>query len=312
MATVYDIGIIGSGVSGMTAGIHSSFEGLRTILFEREERIGGQARQTSLIQNLPGYPTGIDGRLLTSRMKTQVVKSGVRVEHVDVTFLEFSETARLWTIGGIDTSIQARRVILATGMMFKHVDIPGAREYENSGLWYGPSIHMASHWKNASVIIIGAANSAGQAALHFAPMVDTVTIMTRHKWLSETMSSSLVRQVYAIPNIDIINEAELTALDGRDGKVETVFYEQRGEEKSKHCHACVVCIGQLPASEWMKNTTIPLIGGYVDTNADSYKVWNHDKLYAIGDIRRASCHRVSCAIGDGAGVIAEILREERK
>ncbi len=219
-AESFDLVVVGAGPAGLAAAVYGASEGLRTAVLERQAP-GGQAGSSSRIENYLGFETGVSGAELTRRALTQAKRLGAEVlAPVEVRSLRSSQTYRLIELDDGST-LTAGAVILATGVSYRTLDLPGAERLRDSGVFYGASMHEARAFAGEHVVVVGGANSAGQAALHFARFAASVTVLVRASSLGARMSSYLVDQVERTPAISVRTGAEVVAVHG-DERLEAV------------------------------------------------------------------------------------------
>ncbi len=211
----YDVVIVGGGPAGLGAAVYAASEGLRTVLVERRAT-GGQAGQSSRIENYLGFPDGVSGAQLTDRARRQAHKFGAEVLTTrDVVGLDVRPASRAvrFDDGG---EVVAHTVLLATGVSYRKLDVPGADALTGRGVFYGSAITEAPACAGDDVYIVGGANSAGQAAVYLARHARRVTMLVRASSLQKSMSHYLVRQIAEIPNIDARLDTEVIGVDGVD------------------------------------------------------------------------------------------------
>src|SRR4051794_31743295 len=210
----YDLVIVGGGPAGLAAAVYGASEGLRTVLVEREAP-GGQAGQSSLIENYLGFPAGLSGSDLPRRATHQARRLGAALRPVPGAGEPRARGAgRLVELSGGDT-LSANTVLVASGVSYRQYDAPGFAGFTGAGIYYGAALTEAKSCADQHVVIIGGANSARQAAVHFAGFADRVTMLVRST-LQKSMSHSLIEQTAALPNIDVRTGATATAAEGDD------------------------------------------------------------------------------------------------
>ena len=211
----YDLIVIGGGPAGLGAAVYGASEGLRTVLVERTAT-GGQAGQSSRIENYLGFPDGVSGAQLTDRARRQAAKFGAEVLTTrEVTGLEVSGSARRVRFAD-GTSIDAHTVILATGVSYRQLDAPGLAELTGRGVYYGSALTEASACAGQDVYIVGGANSAGQAAVYLSRYAKSVTMLVRGPSLEKSMSYYLIKQIADVPNISVRTCTEVVEAHGED------------------------------------------------------------------------------------------------
>jgi thioredoxin reductase (NADPH) len=311
----YDTVIIGGGPAGLAAAVYGASEGLRTLVIEREAP-GGQAGTSSRIENYLGFPSGVSGDELASRALKQAGRLGAEllvtrsVERIDPT------TRRIFLDG--DDVVQARSIILATGVNWRRLAIEGFDRLTGKGIYYGAARSEASSTHGFDVHLIGAGNSAGQAAMYFANHARTVTLVVRGDSLEKSMSRYLIEQLGGKSNVTVQLRSEvvaahgdthLTAIDIRDGA--------SGAVRRHDCGGLFVFIGADAETEWLPADIARDARGYVLTGEDVVKAgrWSHSRdpyllessvpgVFACGDVRLSPVKRVASAVGEGSMAIA--------
>src|SRR5437016_7309418 len=211
----YDLIVVGGGPAGLGAAVYAGSEGLETVLVEREA-VGGQAGQSSRIENYLGFPSGVSGAELARRAATQAQKFNVETLLVsEVEALEICGSARVVRIGD-GTELSAHAVLLTTGVAYRRMDIPEVENFTGRGVYYGAAMTEAASCKDEDVYIVGGANSAGQAAVYFARTARSVTLLCRGASIDQSMSHYLVEQIKERPNISVRQQTEIVWADGDD------------------------------------------------------------------------------------------------
>jgi thioredoxin reductase (NADPH) len=316
----YDVVIVGGGPAGLGAAVYAASEGLRTVLVERQAT-GGQAGQSSRIENYLGFPDGVTGSQLTDRARRQAHKFGAEVLTTrDVVGLDVRPSSRVvrFADGG---QVVAHAVLLATGIAYRRLDVPGADALTGRGLFYGSAVTEASACAGDDIFIVGGANSAGQAAVFLSRHARRVTLLVRADTLEKSMSYYLIRQIDEIPNIDVRLTAEVVALHG-DDHLETITICNRvtGRQDTVPASYLFVFIGAAPRTEWLEGVIERDGRGFVLTGPDLRserprpRGWTLDRdpyfleasapgVFAAGDVRANSVKRVASAVGEGAMAI---------
>jgi thioredoxin reductase (NADPH) len=322
----YDLAIYGAGPAGLSAAVYGSSDGLRTVLVERWA-LGGQAGSSSNIENYLGFPKGISGAELAERAREQAYKfdaeillarRGVRAEFPPGKGVGYLEDG---------TKIVARASICATGVEYRRLGLPNEDRFLGAGMYYGAGASEASLTRDEDVYIVGGGNSAGQAAMHFAPFAQRIAIVIRGDSLKSTLSRYLVDRIYATPNIDVLPRTEVVALHG-DPVLEAITLADRatGEERKAATHWLFVCIGGEPQTDWAAEVGVVRDeGGYLVTGPDLLRAgqrpagWPMDRdpfyletsvpgVFAAGDVRHGSIKRCASAVGEGAMAVAFVHR----
>jgi thioredoxin reductase (NADPH) len=315
----YDVVIVGGGPAGLGAAVYAASEGLRTVLVERRAT-GGQAGQSSRIENYLGFPDGVSGAQLTDRARRQAHKFGAEVLTTrDVVGLDVRPASRAvrFDDGG---EVVAHTVLLATGVSYSKLDVPGADALAGRGVFYGSAITEAPACAGDDVYIVGGANSAGQAAVYLARHARRVTMLVRASSLQKSMSHYLVRQIADIPNIDVRLDTEVIGVDGVEHlEALTLCNRARGTSETVKAGYLFVFIGAAPRTDWLDRVVARDARGFVLTGSDLAegrrpRGWHLDRdpyfleasvpgVFAAGDVRAHSVKRVASAVGEGAMAI---------
>lgn len=307
----YDVCIIGAGPAGLEAAINSASEGLSTVLLEREARVGGQAASSSLIENYLGFPKGLSGRRLSDLSRAQAEKFGSDI-CAKSTIVDLRSSAKgheLTCSNG--TKFLCATAVIACGVDYRRLDVPGARALEGKGVYYGLSTSMAHKLAGKCAVIIGGANSAGQAAVNLLDHEVSVTIVSRSP-LSKGMSSYLIHKLYG--RADIIEGGRVAAAIGTQ-RLTGVLVADANHVLSIRADALFCLIGADPRTSWAPSVLCDP-RGFVLTGAESHG-WPLDRapasletcvpgVFACGDVRAGSTKRVASAVGEGAQVVSQI------
>jgi thioredoxin reductase (NADPH) len=321
----YDLIVIGGGPAGLGAAVYGASEGLRTVLVERTAT-GGQAGQSSRIENYLGFPDGVSGAQLTDRARRQATKFGAEVLTTrDVIRLEVRGSARRVTFAD-GTSIDAHTVILATGVSYRQLDAPGLTEFTGRGVYYGSALTETSACLGQDVYIIGGANSAGQAAVFLSRHAKSVTILVRGSSLEKSMSYYLIRQIADIGNISVRTCTEVAAAEGDDHLERlTLRNTETGASETVDAQLLFLFIGAAPLTDWLEDVVVRDRLGFVVSGPDLSVAgerppgWELDRMpyhletsvpgvFVAGDARAESAKRVASAVGEGALAVMLVHR----
>jgi thioredoxin reductase (NADPH) len=319
----YDLIIVGGGPAGLGSAVYGASEGLRTVLVEKIAT-GGQAGQSSRIENYLGFPDGLSGGQLTDRARRQAHKFGAEVlTTTEVTRMEVNGSARTVTLSD-GTSIGAHSVILATGVSYRTLIQPGCEELKGRGIYYGTALTQAEDCAGQDVYIVGGANSAGQAAVYLSRFSKSVTMIVRAPSLAKSMSAYLVEQIEAIPAITVRARTEVVEAHG-DNELEglTLMDMGTGETETVPASRMFVFIGAAPLTGWLDGVVARDRRGFVltgpDLSADDLVGWPLDRppyhletsvpgVFAVGDVRAESAKRVASAVGEGGMAVMLVHR----
>ncbi|MFD8381521.1 FAD-dependent oxidoreductase [Streptomyces sp. NPDC059679] len=324
-ADFYDLVIIGGGPAGLGAAVYGASEGLRTVLVERSAT-GGQAGQSSRIENYLGFPDGVSGAQLTDRARRQAAKFGAEILTArEVTGLEVNGAARIVRFSD-GSAIAAHAVILATGVSYRELEAPGVADLTGCGVFYGSALTEATACQNHDVYIVGGANSAGQAAMYLARGAKSVTLVVRGESLSSSMSHYLVQQVTDAPTISVRTNTVVEAAHGaRQLERLTLRDTATGHSELIDAQWMFVFIGAAPLTDWLGDTVLRDARGFIltgpDLTADGRPPagWELDRppyhletnvpgVFVAGDARAESAKRVASAVGEGAMAVMLVHR----
>jgi thioredoxin reductase (NADPH) len=316
----YDVVVVGAGPAGLACALYCTTEGLKTVLLEREAA-GGQAGLSSRIENYLGFPSGLSGADLARRGVAQVRRFGAEV-------LAPAEAVSLITEGeyrvvklSSGQELAAHSVVVAAGVQWRRLDIPGMDRLTGAGIYYGAAITEASSCRDEDVYVVGGANSAGQAAVYFSEIARSVTMIVRGESLSKSMSHYLVERIATIPTISVVPHAEVVAVDGPDQLEEiAVLHHDTGVTEKRAARALFVFIGAEPHTEWLEGLVQRDKNGFLITGANLLRNgrrpagWNIDRdpylletsvpgVFAVGDVRDGAVRRVANSVGEGSIVL---------
>lgn len=313
----YDLTIVGAGPAGLAAAVYGASEGLRTVMIEREAP-GGQAGTSSRIENYLGFPGGVHGGDLAQRAVTQAQKFGTEIlSPQEVTNIRLNGQYRLITLAD-GSELSTHTLIIATGVSYRKFNIPGSEKLTGAGVYYGAAMTEAITCKGENVFIVGAGNSAGQAAVHLSKYAGSVNLVVRGDSLKKSMSQYLIDQIEEIDNINIKVLTEVKEFIGED-KLEaiTLFNSITGAVETIPTNALFSFIGAKPRTDWLQDIVERDEHGFILTGSDtmrngmSPKGWKMERdpffletnvpgIFAIGDVRCNSVKRVASAVGEGA------------
>jgi thioredoxin reductase (NADPH) len=319
---IYDVCIVGGGPAGLAAAVYAASEGLATVVVEREAP-GGQAGQSAAIENYLGFPRGLSGADLAQRAIAQVSRFGAELVLArSVTGLEVRGPVRAVRLGA-EGVIEARSVIVASGVSYRRLDAPGTAELVGRGIFYGATAAEAGQTAGDEVYLVGAANSAGQAALNFARHATRVVMLVRGPSLEATMSRYLIARIEATENIEIRFRTEVVGAAG-DGHLESLTLRDRDTGDTAEVAATWVYafIGAAPRTDWLGDDVLRDDHGFVITGPEVAAIDGHwaeprdpyaletsiPGVFAAGDVRLDSMKRVASAVGEGAMAIHLVHR----
>jgi thioredoxin reductase (NADPH) len=312
----YDVTVVGAGPSGLAAAVYASSEGLRTLVIERET-IGGQAGSSSLIRNYLGFQRGVTGADLATRAHQQAWVFGTTFLQMCQTQAIRSDADRLYLTTSNCAEIATGAVVLAMGVSYRRLGIPSLDELVGRGVFYGASASEAERFTGRTVFVVGAGNSAGQAAVHLAAHARKVTILVRRTTLAETMSRYLIDEIEGQLNIDVRYRTEIVDATG-DGELEslTLHDSGRGATETLPADAVFILIGAKPHTGWLPEQVARDRYGFVVTGVAS-NGWplarapfvfesSMPGVFAVGDVRSGSVKRVASAAGEGSVAIQQV------
>ena len=308
----YDVVVVGAGPAGLAAGVYGASEGLKTLIVEPIAP-GGQAGSSSKIENYLGFPEGLSGDELAKRAFIQAQRLGAEFLTQGVTSIASENGYHIVKLtDGRD--VTCRVCLLATGVQYCRLDIPGEDSFAGSGLFYGAALTETNSCANEEVHIVGGANSAGQAAMHFARHARSVRMLVRGESLERSMSKYLIDQIKAQPNIIVETHTQLRSLDG-DGHLECITLSTPDGEVRRSASTVFVFIGAAPHTQWLPaaiardSKGFVLAGPDLKTHAkDSWKLTRDPYLletsvpgiFVAGDVRFGSVKRCASAVGEGS------------
>jgi thioredoxin reductase (NADPH) len=321
----YDLVVVGGGPAGLGAAVYGASEGLRTVLVEREAT-GGQAGQSSRIENYLGFPDGVSGGQLADRARRQAVKFGAELLLArDVVALESHGPKRLLRLDD-GRGIAAHAVVLATGVSYRSMGVDGVDDLTGRGVYYGSAMTEAAECADRDVYIVGGANSAGQAAVFFSRYARSVCLLVRGTSLEASMSAYLVEQIAGIGSISVRTCTTVAGAQG-DGHLEEVTVEdaRTRERETLPASHLFVFIGGAPRTGWLDGAIVRDERGFIPTGPALLREgrrpagWDLDRdpylletslpgVFVAGDVRADSVKRVASAVGEGAMAVTLVHR----
>jgi thioredoxin reductase (NADPH) len=310
----YDMVVVGAGPAGLAAAVYAASEGLRTLVIEPEAP-GGQAGSTSRIENYLGFPSGITGAELGRRAHTQAARLGAEFITQRATGLRIDGQYRFTQLAD-GREVSSHIVLLATGVHYRKLDLPGAEKLAGRGIYYGAALVEAAACKGEEVFVVGGANSAGQAALHFASFARKVTMLLRGDGLSATMSKYLIDEIANTSNIVLAPHTEVVEAHGVE-RLETLRLKSPRGEWLQPATSLFVFIGAAPGTEWLPAGILRdqhgfvLAGPDLRTEGKLPEGWREKRepflletsvpgVFVAGDLRHGSVKRVASAVGEGS------------
>jgi len=321
----YDVVILGGGPAGLAAAVYGASEGLRTVMIEREAP-GGQAGMSSRIENYLGFPSGLSGGDLTRRAVAQARRFGVELLTPQQAHgIKIKDNYRIVTLAD-DYEISCHALLIATGVQYRTLDMPGIERLTGAGVYYGAAATEALSCKAQDVYIVGGANSAGQGAMYLSRFARKVTMLVRGDGLARTMSTYLIEQIAKTPNIEVQTCSRVVEAHGdKNLEAVSVVNDQTRETTRREAAALFIFIGAVPRTECLINLVemddhgFILSGEDLTKNGRRPKGWNLERdpylletsvpgIFVAGDVRHGSIKRVASAVGEGSIAIELIHR----
>ena len=317
----YDLVIVGAGPAGLAAAVYGASEGLKTVLVEAEAP-GGQAGMSSRIENYLGFPSGLSGGDLARRAITQARRFGVEVISPQrAVSLRLEDPYRIVKLEN-GSEISCHALLISTGLSWKTLDVPGIDRLQGMGVYYGAALTEAISCQNENVFIIGGANSAGQAAMHFSQYACKVTMLIRAESLEKSMSRYLIDQIEATPNIEVATHTEMVEVLGND-RLESISLRnnQTQTQETVPASSVFIFIGASPQTEWLSGIVQMDQRGFILSGSqikeDSRKTLERERflfetsvpgIFVAGDVRHGSVKRVASGVGEGS-ICVQMIHE---
>lgn len=321
----YDLIIVGGGPGGLAAAVYGASEGLRTVMVEREAP-GGQAGTSSRIENYLGFPVGLSGGDLARRAVTQAKRFGVEIlTPQEATGIRLKDDYRVITLAD-GSELASHAVILAMGVSWRRLDVPGIERLTGAGVYYGAAQTEAINCTNEEVFVVGGANSAGQAAMYFSRFASRVIMLVRGDSLTKSMSQYLIDQIAATQNIEVWTHSSVIEAKGEKNlEALTIQNSQTDELQTLPAKSLFIFIGAIPHTSWLEglvqrdNKGFLLTGPDIDRSRDDLPGWplerppylletNVPGIFAVGDVRHGSVKRVASGVGEGSICVQFIHR----
>ncbi|MCU0523770.1 MAG: FAD-dependent oxidoreductase [Elainella sp. Prado103] len=321
----YDLLIVGGGPAGLAAAVYGASEGLSTVMIEREAP-GGQAGSSSRIENYLGFPSGLSGGDLARRAVAQARRFGVEIlTPQEAAGLRIEDPYRVITLTD-GSEISCHALLIATGVSYRRLEIPGMDRLSGAGVYYGAAMTEAIACQGEEVYVVGGANSAGQAAMHFSKYAARVTMLVRGDSLTKSMSQYLIEQIAATPNIHVRTYCSVVKVEGESSLERIVIADSAtGTEEIVPAKSLFIFIGAMPKTDWLDHLVERDQQGFILTGMDLLqtrsrpKGWNLDRppfllessvpgVFVAGDVRFGSVKRVASGVGEGAIAVQFIHR----
>jgi len=320
----YDLAIVGGGPAGLAAAVYGASEGLRTVMVEREAP-GGQAGMSSRIENYLGFPSGLSGGDLARRAVVQAKRFGVEILSGEATSIHLDGPYRLLKLAnGAELSCHA--LLVATGVQWRKLDAPGVQRLTGAGIYYGAAMTEAMSCKDEDVFVVGGANSAGQAGLHFSRYARRVVMLVRGPSLAASMSQYLINQLKETKNIQIeFNSSVVEAHGEHHLEAISVHCSTTNEVNRIPANSMFIMIGAAPNTTWLAGVVERDERGFILSGPDLMrdgkrpKGWQLDRdpglletnvpgIFVVGDVRHGSVKRVASGVGEGSVAISFVHR----
>jgi thioredoxin reductase (NADPH) len=314
----YDLVIVGGGPAGLAAAVYGASEGLRTVMVEREAP-GGQAGQSSRIENYLGFPAGLSGSDLARRATDQARRLGAELLSVnDASALRVEGAGRIVELTG-GAELSANCVLIASGVSYRRMPAPGFAELTGAGVYYGAALTEARACADQHVVVIGGANSAGQAAVYFSGYAQKVSMLVRGDSLEKSMSHYLIEQIDGLANVEVRTGTEAVEAHGADGRLASLDIRGAdGNVTSEAADACFIFIGAAPRTDWLEGVVARDERGFILAGTEVRDHgWPLERdpftletsvpgVFVAGDVRARSIKRVASAVGEGSMAVSLI------
>ncbi|MFI9722219.1 FAD-dependent oxidoreductase [Streptomyces sp. NPDC052396] len=316
---VFDLAVVGAGPAGLAAAVYAASEGLRTVVLEAEAP-GGQAATSSMIENYLGFPIGVTGQALAGRAQVQAQKFGARIVLPRlVVGLDCGRRPYTITLEDGD-QVRAWTVVVATGARYRRLDLPGRARFEGNGIHYAATLMEAGLCEGEDVVVVGGANSAGQAAVFLSRHARRVHMLIRGPGLSENMSRYLQDRIDASERVLVHPHTELTAFDGDEHLSRVQWADNQTGATQSHTIANVfLMLGATPNTDWLHGcldtdhrgfvrvgTDVTDRRMYVDGAQPTGLETSLPGVFAVGDVRAGSVKRIASAVGEGSVVVSAV------
>lgn len=312
---VFDVLIVGAGPAGLAAAVYAASEGLEVLVLDCRS-FGGQAGASARIENYLGFPTGISGMALMGRAYSQAQKFGaemaIPVKAVALERTNGAAESPFRVMLSDEGRVTARTVVVASGVRYRRLDVPGLEDFECSSVHYWASPLEAQLCKDEEIVLVGAGNSAGQATVYLASRAKKVWLLCRGESLAASMSRYLINRIEGLPNVEVVTQAHVTALEGENGILSAIRWQRGGEEVRRPIRHLFLFIGADPETDWLHGSGVALdnkgflLTGEVAGGGRGALETSVRGVLAIGDVRAGSIKRVAAAVGEGAQAVATI------
>jgi thioredoxin reductase (NADPH) len=308
----YDVVVVGAGPAGLAAGVYGASEGLRTLIVEANAP-GGQAGSSSKIENYLGFPEGLSGEELAKRAFLQANRLGAEFLAQNVSCIQSDNQYHIVKMKD-GQEVTCHVCLIATGVSYCKLDVPGADKLSGAGVYYGAALTEAISCANETVYVVGGANSAGQAAMHFSRYAEKVHMLVRGDSLEKSMSKYLIDQIQAMPNIVVETSTEVVGMSG-NGHLECLSLQTPRGNESRAASSIFIFIGAAPKTDWLPKELAIDSKGFIlagpDLKTKAPKSWRLDRdpylletsvpgIFVAGDVRYNSVKRCASAVGEGS------------